>query len=150
MFSRVDVPTILHVDDDENDRMLLEIAHRRAKLPANLIGVGDGEQAIAYLDGRSPYSDRRSCPIPDLVLLDLKLPLKSGFEVLEWIRGQDALRNLRVIILSSSHYETDRTRAFMIGANFYLVKPVSVEEMIGMAKQLHANWLCPVPLCGCA
>jgi CheY-like chemotaxis protein len=150
MLNKTNVPTILHVDDDENDRMLLNIAHRRANLPANLIGVGDGEQAIAYLEGRGAYSDRDRCPIPDLVLLDLKLPLKSGFEVLEWIREQDSFRDLRVIVLSSSHHETDRARAFVTGANFYIVKPVSVDEMIGMAKQLHANWLCPVPLWGCA
>jgi CheY-like chemotaxis protein len=141
--------TILHVDDDENDRLLLNIAQRRAKVPANLIAVADGEQAIAYLQGNQVYSDRTRNPIPDLVLLDLKLPLKSGFEVLEWIRAQEELRHLPVIVLSSSEHETDRRRALESGANFYIVKPVCVVGMVEMMKHVQANWLSPVPLCGC-
>jgi|SRR5436309_6814345 len=150
MFNSMTFPTILHVDDDENDRLLVTIAHRRAKVSANVIGVEDGEAAIAYLRGDGIYSDRHRTPIPHLVLLDLKLPLKSGFEVLEWIRAQQTMKHLPVIVLSSSQHETDRDRAFGTGASYYFVKPVSVGAMVDMMKQLHANWLAPVPLCGCA
>ena len=150
MHNPMTYPTILHVDDDENDRLLLTIAHQRAKVPAHLIGVCDGQQAIAYLQGAGTYSDQRRAPMPNLVLLDLKLPLKSGFEVLEWIRGQQRLKHLPVIILSSSQHESDRDRAFRSGANFYFVKPVSVGAMVEMVNEIHANWLARVPLFGCA
>jgi CheY-like chemotaxis protein len=145
MLNTMTRPTILHVEDDENDRLLLAIAHQRANVPSHLIGVGDGEQAIAYLQGDGAYSDRNRTPIPDLVLLDLKLPLKSGFDVLEWIRGRDTLKDLPVIILSSSPHETDIERAFGGGANSYFVKPVSVAAMVELMKRLSANWLVPPP-----
>jgi DNA-binding response OmpR family regulator len=146
MLNPMNLPTILHVEDDENDRLLLSIAQTRAKVPAHLIPAEDGEQAIAYLED----NPERPGTIPDLVLLDLKLPLKSGFEVLEWIRAQDRLQNLPVIILSSSEHERDRERAFGSGANFYMVKPVSIGGMVEVMKQVQANWLSPFPLCGCA
>jgi DNA-binding response OmpR family regulator len=144
MVNALNLPTILHVDDDENDRLLLSIAQHRAKVPVNLVAAEDGEQAITYLQ------ESEAALIPALVLLDLKLPLKSGFEVLEWIRAQDRLQHLRVIILSSSEHETDRARAFQSGASFYIVKPVSIGGMVDVMKQVQTNWLSPVPLCGCA
>ena len=151
MFNTMNLPTILHVDDDENDRLLLNIALFRAKVPARLIGVADGQEAIDYLQGEGVYSDRERTPVPDLVLLDLKLPLKSGFEVLEWVRRQRSLQYLPVIMLTSSQNEGDKKRAFRTGANFYIVKPVSVAAMMEMLKQLHTQWLAQiVPLFGCA
>jgi CheY-like chemotaxis protein len=146
MLNVMNVPTILHVDDDENDRLLLSLAQRSARICANLMAVEDGEQAIAYLQGNNTDSQARSAPLPDLVLLDLKLPLKSGLEVLEWIRAQDKLQHLPVIILSSSEQEADQQRAFANGANYYFVKPVSLEGMVEMIKHIHADWLSSTPL----
>ena len=150
MHDAMNYATILHVDDDENDRFLLKLAHKKARVPATVIGVADGEEAIAYLKGEGIYSNRHDAPMPHLVLLDLKMPLKSGFEVLEWVRGQSDLNHLPVIILSSSDHERDRQRAFGAGANYYIVKPPSVGGMVEIMKRVHANWLAPVPLCGCA
>jgi DNA-binding response OmpR family regulator len=150
MLNTMTVPTILHVEDDENDRLLLAIAHQRANVPAHLIGVGDGEQAIAYLQGDGVYSDRNRAPLPNLVLLDLKLPLKSGFDVLAWIRGRDILKDLPVIILSSSPHEIDKERALGGGANFYIVKPVSITAMVEIVKELYGSWLQATSPCACA
>lgn len=148
MHNPMSYPTILHVDDDENDRLLLTIAHQRAKVPTRLVAVCDGLEAIAYLRGDGVYADRRCAPMPNLVLLDLKLPFKSGFEVLEWIRSQDKLRHVPVIILSSSQHECDRDRAFRGGARSYLVKPVSVEAMVDIVRELHATWFATVAVPG--
>ena len=136
-----ELSTVLHVEDDDNDRLLVRIACQNTKLPIRLAGVGDGEQAIAYLRGDAVYSDRTRYPFPNLILLDLKLPRKSGFEVLEWIRRQDQLRNLPVIIFSSSGLESDEKRAFKNGANSYSVKPISLDPLVEMVKQIHRRWL---------
>jgi CheY-like chemotaxis protein len=146
MLNAMNVPTILHVDDDENDRLLLSIAQRSAKICANLMPAEDGEQAIAYLQRNDTDPQTLTTPVPDLVLLDLKLPLKSGFEVLEWIRAQDTLQHLPVIILSSSEQEADQQRALANGANSYFVKPVSLEGMVEMIKRIQADWLSSTPL----
>ncbi len=136
-----ELPTVLHVEDDDNDRLLVRIACRNTNLPIRLAGVGDGEQAIAYLRGDDAYGDRDRYPFPNLILLDLKLPRKTGFEVLEWIRRQEQLRNLPVIIFSSSGLESDEKRAFNNGANSYSVKPCSLDPLVEMVKQIHRRWL---------
>jgi len=135
------LPTVLHVEDDDNDRLLVKIACRNTKLPIRLTGVPDGEQAIAYLKGDAAYGDRDRYPFPSLILLDLKLPRKSGFEVLEWIRRQDQLRHLPVVIFSSSGLESDEKRAFKNGANSYSVKPIALDPLVEMVKQIHRRWL---------
>jgi CheY-like chemotaxis protein len=135
------VPTMLQVEDDENDRLLLKIAQETAKLLMNLITVEDGEQAIAYLKGEGAYSNRTRSPLPSLVLLDLKLPRKGGFEVLEWIRGQQSLKDLPVIVMSSSAQECDRLRALRSGANAYLVKPILLASLVEMIERIYFQWL---------
>jgi len=135
------LPTILHVDDDDNDQLFFNLAHRQTKLPANIIELSDGEQAIDYLDRKGDYADWERSPMPSLVLLDLKLPRQSGFEVLKWIRGKSRFDRMPVIILSSSDEPSDKHRAFMMGADCYLVKPVSVSLLVEMVKYLHRIWL---------
>lgn len=135
------LPTILHVDDDDNDQLFFNLAHRQTRLPANIVEVSDGEQAIDYLDRKGDYADRERSPMPSLVLLDLKLPRQSGFEVLEWIRDKSRFDRMPVIILSSSDEPSDKHRAFMTGADCYLVKPVSVSRLVEMVKYLHRIWL---------
>src|SRR3954453_18868252 len=95
-------PIILIADDTADDLFFLQIAFRRAEFKAQLRMVPDGEDAIAYLDGQSPFNDRASYPLPTLILLDLNMPGKNGFQVLEWVRAHPDFRYLPVLILTSS------------------------------------------------
>jgi CheY-like chemotaxis protein len=135
------IPTMLHVEDDENDRVLLKFAQQRAHVRMNIVAVEDGEEAVSYLKGEGAYSDRVCSPAPALVLLDLKLPRKGGFEVLDWIRTQKEFRDLPVIVLSSSALERDLLRAFQSGASSYFVKPVSFTSLVTMVQQIYCWWL---------
>lgn len=133
--------TLLLVEDDPNDVMLF----RRAKDKSNLVNplqvVEDGEAAIAYLSGQGQYADRNRYPLPALVLLDLKLPRKSGLEVLAWLRQQPGLQRLPVVVLTSSRESLDVARAYDLGANSYLVKPVAFDSLLEMVKALGLYWL---------
>lgn len=134
---------ILHVEDDPNDRTLIELAFARAGLNVTLRSVTDGEAAIAYLKGEEIYGDRARYPLPDVLILDLKLPRKNGFEVLEWIRQNHATSDLTVLILSSSTQSIDVARARANCASDYFVKPVSFHELERMIKQIGAKWITP-------
>src|SRR5947207_936056 len=93
---------VLHIDDDPNDTLLLEAAARKAGAQFRLQNVHDGEAAIAYLSGAGIYADRGLYPLPSLILLDLKMPRATGFEVLQWIRAHSELGQMPVVILSGS------------------------------------------------
>jgi DNA-binding response OmpR family regulator len=134
-------PAVLHVEDDINDRLLVQAACKRAGLLWNSRTAADGEAAIAYLSGDGLFADRSHYPLPDLILLDLKLPRKSGFEVLEWIRGQQIFVGLPVIILTSSAQEKDIARAQNLGASDYYVKPVSIRELGILMKEIAVKWM---------
>ena len=135
--------TILLVEDDPNDVLLIRRAFTKAGLglPDCMQVVGDGEGAIDYLGGSGPYSSRERFPLPAVVLLDLKLPRKSGFEVLEWLRGQPGLRRIPVVVLTGSAQSSDVNRAFDIGANSYLVKPVGIDALTEIMRTLNLYWL---------
>jgi CheY-like chemotaxis protein len=136
-----DRPTILLVEDDPNDVLLIQRAFRKANL-ANPVQVAtDGDEAVAYLEGQGEFVDRSAHPLPALVLLDLKLPRRSGLEVLEWMRAQPGLRRIPVAVLTSSRESIDVNRAYDLGANSYLVKPVGIESLIEMVKALDVYWL---------
>ncbi len=134
---------ILHVDDDQNDLVLLEHACRAAELSYVVKSAADGEMAIAYLSGRGLYADRSEYPLPAVILLDLKMPRKSGFEVLSWIRNQPSLKRILVFIFTSSRHQEDIDPAYELGANAYLVKPVGFERLVEELKAvdlwLHIN-----------
>ncbi len=132
---------VLHVDDDPGDILLLEQACRRAAVAFQLHSVSDGETAIAYLGGTGAYASRERYPLPYLILLDLKMPRKSGFDVLTWMRSQPQLRCLPVIIFTASNQEEDIKRAYEAGANSYLVKPVDIHSLIELVKLIEAYWL---------
>src|SRR5947207_15233949 len=99
--------TILHVEDDPNDVLLIARAFRKAEVPVQIQVVNDGEQAVHYLSGTDAFAQREQFPLPALVLLDLKLPRKSGIEVLEWLRAQPGLKRIPVIMLTSSRQPMD-------------------------------------------
>lgn len=131
---------ILLVEDDSNDVLLIQRAFQKAGLREMLKIVRDGEQALDYLAGRGPYTDRERYPLPYLLLLDLKMPGTDGFEVLQWVRGEPELRRLLVVVLTSSNLQADVDRAYELGANSYLVKPVEFDEMVNMLQRFEAYW----------
>lgn len=133
--------TILLVEDDPNDVLLIKRAFRKANLANPIHVVGDGEAAVAYLAGQAPYTDRERYPLPMLLLLDLKMPRKSGFEVLAWLREQPGLKRLPVVVLTASRETNDINRAYELGANSYLVKPVAFDTLLEMVKTLNLYWL---------
>jgi CheY-like chemotaxis protein len=133
--------TILLVEDDPNDVLLVQRAFRRAQVANPIQVVGDGEAAIEYMAGHGPYANREDHPLPALVLLDLKLPRRSGFEVLDWLRRQPRLRRLPVVVLTSSALATDIRRAYELGASSYLVKPLEFEALQDMLGAVGAYWL---------
>ncbi len=132
---------ILYVEDDENDVFLLQLALQQAGITEHVEVVHTGQAAIDYLQGNGVYEEREKYPLPDLVLLDLKLPGVSGLEVLGWIRARPDLRSIVVIVLSSSSRPEDVGRAYELGANSYVLKPVDVPERLQMAKLLQGWWL---------
>lgn len=125
--------TLLHVEDETTDRMIVSVAFRKTAPDVDLKAVADGDEAVSYLSGKGVYEDRVLYPIPRLVLLDLKLPKKSGLEVLEWIRSRPGLEDLPVIMLTSSGESTDLERAHALGVNMYLVKPVGLAVLRELA-----------------
>lgn len=132
---------ILHVEDEECDIPLLRIAFEQAGITMPVQVATDGQMAIDYLSGAGPFADRAQFPLPCLVLLDLKLPRKSGFEVLEWMRAQPLLRRIVVVVCTSAEHEHDIARAYELGANSYIVKPMDIAERNETARRLKGWWL---------
>lgn len=136
-----DALTVLLVEDDPNDALLIRRLFGKIGLAGSLQHVDDGEKAVAYLSGTGVYSERSRYGIPSLILLDLKLPRRSGHEVLQWMRSQPELRRVPVVVLTSSREATDITRAYDLGANSYLVKPVEYAALQEMLRVIDAYWL---------
>ncbi len=132
------VRTVLLVEDDPNDRLIVQNAFERATRGIQLRTCVDGEDAICYLSGSGSYADRRGNPFPDLVLLDLKLPRKSGLEVLQWIRGCPAFCRLPVFVMSSSQERGDIDLAYALGATSYLVKEVDIRILRSVVRGIGA------------
>lgn len=132
---------MLLVEDDPNDILLIQRAFAKACLVNPLKVVRDGEQAINYLAGTGDFADRSRYPLPSLILLDLKLPRKSGLEVLEWLRQQPMLKQTPVIVLTSSKESSDVSRAYELGANSYLIKPVGFEGLLELVKSIGMYWM---------
>lgn len=116
---------VLIVDDDENDIFFLRHAMEQAGVKCPVQFALDGEQAISYLSGEGAFADRTVCPIPDVMFLDLKMPLLNGFGVLEWIKTRPELSRVRVFVLTGSYLEKDRTRAMQLGAADFFIKPAT-------------------------
>ncbi len=132
---------ILLVENDPNDVILIQRALHKSKILNPLQVVVDGEKAIQYLAGEAPYTDRSSYPLPVLVMLDLNLPRKSGFEVLKWAKQNNLLPQIPFVVLTSSNQGSDVERAYDLGANFYLVKPVDHEDLFLLLRTLGLHWM---------
>lgn len=133
--------TVLLAEDNADDVLLTQIAFEKARLANPLKVVNNGEEAIAYLRGLGAYGDRERYPFPILLLLDLKMPRLSGFEVLEWLRTQPGLSRLPVAVMTASDDDPFMRRAYALGADSYLVKPPDAVALLALVKRLHAYWL---------
>jgi CheY-like chemotaxis protein len=136
-------PPLLYVDDEENDALLLQIALEQAAIVVPLQLAANGVQALDYLLGRGGFADRARHPLPQLVLLDFKLPLVGGLQVLERMREEPSLRAIPVVMFSSSPQPSDQQRARELGATDYWVKPTGMDGFIAVAKLLRERWLSP-------
>jgi CheY-like chemotaxis protein len=134
--------TILLVEDNPADILLVQRAFRKEELShVSLQIVKDGDAAVFYLSGKGEYSDRERYPLPMLILLDLKLPRRSGHEVLSWLRQQSELKRLPVVVLTSSRETIDINQAYDSGVNSYLVKPIGFASLLEMLNALSLYWL---------
>ncbi|MDB6022017.1 MAG: two-component system response regulator [Pedosphaera sp.] len=132
--------TILIIEDDPNDALLLQKALSRERITNPLQVVHDGQEAIEYLQGEGPYQDRARFPFPSVIFTDLKMPRRSGFEVLEWLRCHPDCSVIPLIILTNSKIDADIKRAYEMGANAYLVKPASLQDLQEMVKTAYNFW----------
>ena len=132
---------ILLVEDNRMDVELTLDAFKEARLLNTIYVSPNGQDALNYLFGRGKYADRITYPMPNLVLLDLKLPGIDGFEVLRQVKSAPILKRLPVVILTSSKEEGDRALTYDIGANSYIVKPVSFDGFLGVIKQIEGYWI---------
>ena len=133
--------TVLLVEDDLNDIFLVKRAFKIARVQNPLQIVTDGVEATAYLRGDGRYADRETYPLPRLVVMDIKMPRKTGFEVLEWIKqGTHTLRRIPVVIVSSSEDPGDINRAYELGANAYMVKPVDYRAVEHLFNSITQYW----------
>jgi len=134
---------VLLVEDDEDDVLLTKDALRNSKLAIQLEVVTNGEHALRYLRQESPYADRAR---PDLVLLDINLPRKNGWEVLETIKTNDSLKTLPVSMLTTSNNDPDIQRSYDLGANSYTTKPIGIQEFYRVVQAIQEFWFTIVKL----
>lgn len=133
--------TVLLVEDDLNDIFIVKRAFRTARIPNPLQVVTDGEEAIGYLRGDGKYRERASYPLPKLIVMDIKMPRRSGFEVLEWVKADsNPLRRIPIIIVSSSDSPADINRAYELGANAYMVKPMNYRAVEHLFESITTYW----------
>ena len=132
---------ILLVEDNRMDIELTLDAFREGHLGNTIAVATDGEDGLDYVFGRGKYGDRRANPVPDLILLDLKMPKMDGFEVLRQLKAAPGVKRIPVVILTSSKEEGDRAMSYDCGANSYLVKPVSFDGFLEVVKHIDDYWL---------
>ena len=132
---------LLLTEDDANDVFLFGCAFKQAGLSNPLLVARDGQQAIDFLELLSNYRDRLLHPLPGLLLLDLKMPRLSGFDVLNWLRGRSDFKSVPVVVLSSSPQAPDMLLARELGAADYRVKPAQLPDLVKLLQELHCRWL---------
>jgi CheY-like chemotaxis protein len=140
--------TVLMADDDADDRLMAKEAFAESRIANDLRFVTDGEELMDYLRQRGKYSDPASCPRPGLILLDLNMPRKDGREALAEIKNDPNLRNIRVVILTTSKAEEDIFRTYNMTAASYITKPVTFAGLVDVIKTLGKYWLEIVELPG--
>lgn len=143
MASHTNPPTILIAEDDQDEVFLLEQAFLKTGLNCRLHFVPNGEKAIAYLEGKEPYDNRKAFPAPGVLLLDLKMPMVDGYDVLEWLQTHPQLGDLPVVVHSGSVLAEDRERTAKLGAKAYYVKSWMQEDKVRLLQDLYERWLEP-------
>ena len=131
---------VLVADDDPEDRMLIEDAFEESRLPNVLEFVEDGEELLDYLYRRNGYSDPSASPRPGLILLDLNMPRKDGREALKEIKSDPDLRQIPIVVMTTSKAEEDVLRTYELGVNSYVTKPVTFEGLVEVVKALGRYW----------
>jgi len=132
--------TILLVEDEENDATLMKMAFKKNNIMNPVQWTRDGLEAIAYLNGEGVFSDRGKYPFPEVLILDLKMPRMGGLELLSWIREHPEYRVIPTLVMSSSRQDLDVEKAYNLGANTYMIKPSSFEELAQIVKLAHEYW----------
>jgi CheY-like chemotaxis protein len=132
---------ILLVDDDSNDRFLIQRAFKKIGIANPLVEVADGAEAIAYLSGDHPYADRDKYPYPAILLLDLQMPRVGGLEVLEWIRSNLVAPGFLIVVLSRTDEIRQVNRAYTLGANSFLTKPGNKEDIQAVITAFRDYWI---------
>ena len=132
--------TILLADDDEDDRMLARDALTESRLANDLHMVQDGEELMDYLYRRGAYAELKDSPRPGLILLDLNMPRKDGHEALREIKADQSLRQIPIVVLTTSKAEADIYHTYDLGANSFITKPVMFESLVCVMKDLGKYW----------
>ncbi|MEM7414753.1 MAG: response regulator [Gemmatimonadota bacterium] len=134
-------PTLLVIEDARDHALLVRVAARRSMPGLDVRVAGDGREGIAYLEGTPPFTDRRSHPVPDLIILDLLMPEVDGFEVLEWMRDQRAARRIPIVVLTSSEHDGHEERARALGAAAFYKKPPDLDELGTVVHDIVQEWV---------
>jgi CheY-like chemotaxis protein len=135
---------ILLAEDSEDDARIIQTTLERAGVQNPVLVVSDGATAISYLKGTGFYTDRELFPLPGVILLDLKMPVKNGFEVLEWWKNQPQLSEILIVVLSG-YYDLESIRyAYSLGARSFLIKPCKVEDILNLKEAFAGSWNQPV------
>ena len=132
---------VLYAEDEPDDIFFMRYVWEIAGIPNPLFDVKDGEEAIEYLAGKGTFADREKYPLPCLLLLDLSMPGKSGFDVLRWLRQQPDLKQMNVVIISGSNQESDIESARKLGVSDYIVKPSGVHKLLEIIQEKKDEWL---------
>jgi CheY-like chemotaxis protein len=131
---------VLIAEDNPDDALLLQRAINKAGVPARIKIVSDGEEILNYLQGNGSYSNRATHPFPSVIILDLKMPRKSGLEVLKWINENPEISVVPTIVLSASNLDRDVRAAYDLGANTYFVKPTTFEDLVETMRMMENYW----------
>ncbi|HTB18012.1 MAG TPA: response regulator [Bryobacteraceae bacterium] len=132
--------TILYADDDAEDRMLVREAWDENRLANELHFVEDGEELLDYLRRKGKYTHLADAPLPGMILLDLNMPKKDGREALQEIKADPRLRSIPVVVLTTSKAEEDILRAYDLGVNSFILKPVTFESLVDITRTLSKYW----------
>lgn len=131
---------ILIADDDAEDRMLIADALKESRLTNGVQNVENGEELLQYLKNKGKFSDKKKYPLPGIILLDLNMPKKDGREALKEIRADKILKNIPIVILTTSKAEEDILKTYDLGANSFITKPVTFSAMVDVMKTLNKYW----------
>lgn len=134
-------PTLLVIEDARDHAILVRVAARRALPGLDVRVAGDGREGIAYLAGTPPFQDRRSHPVPTLIILDLLMPEVDGFAVLEWLEKQPASARIPVVVLTSSEHPDHEARSMELGAKAFYRKPADIDTLGDVVRTIVETWV---------